>query len=132
MDENWWCRVCPSDISEIASKMGREAPDSAYVMTELGISLYQQLRTAPAFRYALVGVEVDEFRTYSELLNEPPTLNFPGLVLSNATWQAIASPTTFKPFSTGYLWQPYEGESYKPLTVSTALKEKMNSLLVAS
>jgi hypothetical protein len=35
-------------------------------MTELGILLYQRLLSAPPFRYALAGIEVDEFRTYSE------------------------------------------------------------------
>ena len=127
MDENWWCRVCPSDISET----GIEASDSTYLMTELGILLYQRLRTAPAFRYALVGVEVDEFRTYGELLAESSTLMFPGLVLSEPTWQSMASPASFCAFSSGYVWQPYKGEVYKPLAVSTDLKEKMNELLVA-
>ncbi|MGK7874472.1 MAG: hypothetical protein AB4426_14540 [Xenococcaceae cyanobacterium] len=127
IDENWWCQVCPSSVSEI----GIEAPDSAYLMTELGILLYQHLRLAPDFRYALVGVEVDEFRTYSELLDESPNFSFPGLVLSNATWQTMASPSTFRPFSSGYVWQPYEGEVYRPLMVSPVLKEQMNNLLVA-
>lgn len=127
MDEGWWCRVCPSDVSEI----GIEAPDAAYLMTEIGIALYQQLRMAPSFRYALVGVEVDEFRTYRELLNEPSTLSFPGLVLSEETWKAMASPSTFHAFTQGYVWQPYEGEVYRPLTVSDALKEQMRNLLAA-
>ena len=47
-------------------------------MTELGILLYQRLLSAPSFRYALVGVEVDEFRTYNELLEDLPNLAFPG------------------------------------------------------
>lgn len=127
MDENWWCRICPTHISET----GIEASDSAYLMTELGIFLYRRLRTAPAFRYALVGIEVDEFRTYSELITEPSVLSFPGLVLSETVWQSMASPAFFRAFSSGYVWQPYEGEVYKPLAVSTDLKEKMNELLVA-
>ena len=127
MDEGWWCRVCPRSVSQI----GIEAPDAAYLMTELGILLFQQLRTSPAFRYALVGVEVDEFRTYSELLAESSTLSFPGLVLSEDTWKAMTSPSTFRPFTQAYVWQPYEGEVYKPLTVSNALKEQMRNLLAA-
>lgn len=127
IDESWWCRVSPSGISEI----GIEAPDSAYLMTESGISLYQRLRTAPNFRYALAGLEVDEFRTFDELLSEAFNLSFPGLVLSATTWQSMESPPTFRPFSPGYVWQPYEGESYKPLMVSPALKEQMNRLLAA-
>lgn len=64
-------------------------------MTELGILLYQHLRSAPPFRYALVGMEVDEFRTYSELLEESHTPSFPGLVLAETVWQAIGSSPTF-------------------------------------
>jgi len=59
IEQNWWCRVYPNNMS----KVGIDSPESAYVMTELGILLYQTLRFAPPFRYALVGVEVDEFRT---------------------------------------------------------------------
>jgi hypothetical protein len=127
IDEHWWCRVCPSGISE----MGIEEPNSAYSMTELGILLYQQLRSAPAFRYASVGLEIDEFRTYGELLEESDNLALPGLVLSDATWQMMASPATFRAFSPGYVWQSYEGEVDKPLTVSPLLKAQMNRLLVA-
>ncbi len=127
-DENWWCRVCPDGVSDT----GIEAPDSAYLMTKLGIALYQRLRSAPDFRYAIVGLEVDEFRTYSELIEEAPAaLSFPGLVLSDAVWQSMRSPSTLRPFSPGYFWQPYEGEVYRPLMVSADLKEQMNSLLVA-
>jgi hypothetical protein len=101
-------------------------------MTELGILLYQQLRSAPDFRYALVGLEIDEFRTHGELLEESESLVLPGLVLSDATWQMMALPATFRAFSPGYVWQPYEGEVYKPLTVSPLLKAQMDRLLVAS
>ncbi|MEM9214489.1 MAG: hypothetical protein AAGD25_09100 [Cyanobacteria bacterium P01_F01_bin.150] len=127
IDEHWWCRICPNGISEI----GIEAPESAYLMTELGILLYQHLQSAPAFRYALVGLEVDEFRTFEELLDETSIFNMPGLVLSNNIWQLMGSPTTFRSFSPDYVWQPYEGETYKPLTVSPLLKEQMNRLLAA-
>ena len=40
-------------------------------------------------------------------------------------------PSTFKPFMQGHVWQPYEGEVYRPLTVSPILKEQMKDLLVA-
>ena len=127
IDENWWCQICPGGVSEIDI----EALDLAYLMTELGILLYQHLQSAPTFRYALVGVEVDEFRTFDELLEESSTLAMPGLVLANSTWQSIGLPSMFRAFSPGCVWQPYEGETYKPLTVSSLLKEQMNRLLAA-
>ncbi len=126
LEGNWWCRVCPSGISEV----GIYTPESAYLMTELGLLLYQRLRAAPPFRYALVGVEVDEFRTYGELLEEFSPVAFPGLVLAETVWQAAGSSPGFRPFSLGYVWKPYEGEVYKPLMASSDLKSKLSELLI--
>lgn len=126
-DQNWWCRVCPNTLSEF----GITTADAAYLMTEIGILFYELLQSAPTFRYALVGVEVDEFRTYSELLDESPDLNFPGLVISALMWKTLGDPSSFRPFGSGYFWQPYEGEVYKPLMVSPVLKEQLNRLLAA-
>jgi hypothetical protein len=126
LDDNWWCRVVPNGLSQI----GIDAPDAAYQMTELGIALYQRLRTAPDFRYAIVGVEVDEFRTYDELRQELSLAGFKGLVLNAAigqTWHEM----NLRPFSPGYVWLPYEGEVYRPLLVSPVLKQQMSDLLVA-
>ena len=128
IEENWWCRVCPSGISEIWI----DTPESAYLMTEVGILLYQRLQSATAFRYALVGVEVDEFRTYSELIEDSSDSAFPGLVLSEELWQATGSSPAFRPFSPGYVWKPYEGEAYKPLMTSPDLKSKLNELLTVA
>jgi hypothetical protein len=128
IDENWWCRIWPDNISEI----GIESPESAYLMTELGIIFYQHLRTASEFRYALVGVEVDEFRIYSELLQDSSELSIPGLVLADEVWQALGLSSAYRPFSQGYVWLPYEGEIYNPLMASPSLKHKLNELLLAS
>jgi len=126
LEGNWWSRVSPSGISEV----GIDASDIAYQMTELGILLYQRLQSAPPFRYALVGVEADEFRTYSELITEIPVTSFPGLVLVETVWRSLGASTLFRPFSSGYVWHPYEGEVYKPLMVSPDLKNKLKELLV--
>ncbi len=128
IEENWWCRVCPNNISQV----GIVTPESAYIMTELGILLYQRLKSAPAFRYALVGVEVDEFRTYSELLEDSLNLSIPGLVFALDVGQTIGMCKAFRPFSFGYVWQPYEGEVYNPLMASPDLKNKLNELLAVS
>ena len=128
IEENWWCRVYPNSISEV----GIDTAESAYLMTELGILLYQHLRSAPPFRYALVGVEVDEFRIYRELLEEPFGLSIPGLVLAVEVGQALGVTSIFRSFSTGYVWQPYEGEVYNPLMASPDLKNKLNELLAVS
>ena len=46
-------------------------------MTELGILLYQRLLSAPSFRYALVGVEVDEFKTGERIVRGFTKFGFP-------------------------------------------------------
>ena len=127
IEENWWCRVAPSNLSEV----GIDSPESAYSMTELGILLYQSLRFAQTFRYALVGVEVDEFRTYSELIEDSSNLSIPGLVLTKALEREFGLSCDFRSFSPSYVWQPYTGEIYNPLMTSPNLKNKLNELLVS-
>ncbi|MEE3717557.1 hypothetical protein V2H45_12405 [Tumidithrix elongata RA019] len=128
IEENWWCRVSPNNLSEV----GIDSPESAYLMTELGILLYQSLRFASPFRYALVGVEVDEFRTYNELIEDLSDLSIPGLVLAKALHQELKTLPVFRSFSPNYVWQPYAGEIYNPLMASPNLKNKLNELLAAS
>jgi hypothetical protein len=126
IEENWWCQVRPIGLPEV----GVTTPEMAYWMTELGILLYQRLQSALTFRYALVGVEVDEFRTYSELGDEVSSDRLAGLVLDEALWRSLGTALGFRPFSLGYVWKPYEGEMYKPLMVSSDLKGKLDALLV--
>jgi hypothetical protein len=128
IEDNWWCRVSPNNLSEV----GIDSPESAYLMTELGILLYQSLRFAPPFRYALVGVEVDEFRSYSELIEESSNLSMPGLVLAKPIEQQLGILPLFRSFSPSYVWQPYAGEIYNPLMTSPSLKNKFNELLAVS
>ncbi len=127
-EENWWCRVCPSGLSQI----GMDTAESAYLMTETGILLYQKLLGSPEFRYALVGIEVDEFRTYSELLADRATIGFSGLVMNATVAAAIQLSPAFQPFRSGYFWKPYEGEVYRPLMASPELKTQMSQLLTAA
>ncbi|MEG4119836.1 hypothetical protein QUA43_20505 [Microcoleus sp. N9_B4] len=92
IEQNGWCRVYPNNISEL----GIDSPESAYVMTELGIFLYHTLQLAPSFRYALVGVEVDKFRTYSELIEDLSNLSLPGLVLAKELNQGRETLPVFR------------------------------------
>jgi hypothetical protein len=128
LENNWWCRVCPQGISST----GTNTPETAYLMTEIGILLYRLLQSAPAFRFALVGVEVDEFRTYHELIEDQELLAvlFPGLVLANPVWKSIGSPGSFRKFSGDYVWQSYGGEVYHPLRASLDLTERLDRLSV--
>lgn len=110
IENNWWCRVSPNHISE----MGIDSPNNPYLMEQLVRSLYSSLEFAPPFRYALVGVEVDEFRTYSELIEDLPNLSIPGLVLSTELTQGLETLSGFQEFSSGYIWQPYPDQMVSP------------------
>ena len=115
IENNWWCRVYSDNISGV----GIDSLESANLMTELGSLLYQDLRLYTnfpytKFRYALVGVEVDEFRTYRELIEDLPNLSIPGLVLSTEITQGLETLSGFQEFISGYIWQPYKGEVYHP------------------
>ncbi|OLF18912.1 hypothetical protein [Actinophytocola xanthii] len=106
--EDWWCGVVPAGLSRSGV---RSAADAA-AMTSAGIQLYERLRSAPpVYRYALVGVETDEFRHYDELTAQDEDVTvFPGLVISDDIWTAVGKPPVFGAFAPGYRWLPYVGE----------------------
>ncbi|WP_410593873.1 hypothetical protein [Amycolatopsis sp. lyj-23] len=105
----WWCGVVPEGLS----RSGIGSPEDAAAMTAAGRRLYWLLRTAPpVYRYALAGVETDEFRTYAELMAEEDLTTFPGLVVSEDIWTAAGERTEFSGFAPGYRWIPYRGETH--------------------
>ncbi len=95
---------------------GVENEAIARQLSEVGKALYQQLRTAHSFRFAFVGVEVLEILNFDEipdLLNDPDDLllRYAGLVIKQSLTQNSSSEKLFEPFSNGYCWIPYRGES---------------------
>ncbi|MBI1223827.1 MAG: hypothetical protein GC192_01205 [Bacteroidetes bacterium] len=95
------------------SRSGIQSEADAKEMTKIGFEFYKMLQSAPKFRYALVGVEVDEFRYWDELVNDPDgILLFKGLVIRKDLYEFLGSPGTFEAFKDNYLWTPYEGETY--------------------
>ncbi|WP_017663620.1 hypothetical protein [Baaleninema simplex] len=87
-------------------------------MTEIGFLLYRHLKKSPSFRYALVGVEVDAFRFYHELIprNGKADVDLNGLVISEKIYEDANKPLGFVPFKTEYFWKPYKGEVYTHFT----------------
>jgi hypothetical protein len=102
-DEGWWACICPEGVS----RSGIRHEQDAQQMTEIGFVLYERLRSAPPYRYALVGVEVDGFRYFRELDDDVVVCDFNGLVLADAVWQHVGSPGIFVPFTPGYRWRPF-------------------------
>jgi hypothetical protein len=82
-------------------------------LTEVGTRLYEHLRSAPAFLFAMVGVEVDDVRRESEIeaMVRHPHRACRGLVVSTDLWQRAGQPAAFQPFSSGHVWLPYAGET---------------------
>jgi hypothetical protein len=110
--EHWWCGAHPDGLS----RSGINSDAEAAAMTAAGQQLYAALRTAPpVYRYALVGVDTEEFWTYAELTDDSGSLpRLPGLVLSDEIWAVTGRLSVFTPFSPGYRWHPYDGERYQP------------------
>ena len=104
-ENNWWCVVYVNSFETLSSE------HDPTLLTKIGIHLYQDLRYAPLFNYAIVGVEVDEFRTYNELINDKSDEPIPGLVMRESIYQQLRSEVIYYPFREGYVWQVYEGES---------------------
>ena len=68
-EDNWWCHIYFEWYEE-------QTPNLTY--------LYEALKESECeYRYAAAGLEVDEFRTYSELIEDLPTLDIKGLVISS-------------------------------------------------
>ena len=106
-DGNWWCMVVPVGMDENLVK----GDENTRQIREIGKLIYGSLQNAPDFRYALLGVEVDVFRTFSELLEDTiitdQPSSFEGLVLAESIWEMINRPAGFQIFKPGYVWIPY-------------------------
>jgi hypothetical protein len=87
---NWWAHVTLEGIAR-AQETAWEAR-----LTEVAIRLGM-------FRFALAGVETDEFRTYSELSEDIEQERFPGLVLARSTWNELGCPPGFIGYSESFL-----------------------------
>ena len=106
---NWWTWIGPSGVS----RRGVGTPEDAQQLTEVGNYLYERLRSAPRFRFAIVSVEVSDSFTAEDLSWLAQRTFMDGLVLSQTVWDQLGRPDHFVPFATGYVWRPYEGERYR-------------------
>lgn len=121
-EANWWVDSWPSNIS--VSGLCNSVED-AIDFSEAGFRMYAHLLLAPPFRFALVGVEVFQFITYSELINvleinhqnnkENPFPLWEGFVIHETILEKFGHPRSFLPFGNSYQWMQYNGERYSPL-----------------
>jgi hypothetical protein len=90
---NFWCVIVP-DMTSHTDK-------------ELTPILYKYLKTAPSvYRYALIGLEVDEFRELNELMKKNSLSIFPGLIINERLGKEFND--TLEAFSDGYLRVPFK------------------------
>lgn len=95
------------------SRIGINTQEDAIEMTLIGKEFFNLLRKAPKFRYALVGLEVDEWRDINEIRRSPrDILKVPGFVIDKELYRVIGSPGKMEEFNSHYLWLPYEGEKW--------------------
>ncbi len=109
--------VCAYDSGVVTvdgiSLSGITSQSDADEMTAIGFEFYELLKESPDFRYAITGVEVDGLVFLEELLEDPEFyLKFKGFVIQKELYERIAGKRKMKTFKKGYLWTPYEGETY--------------------
>lgn len=102
-DNNWWISVLPvfpgSNVVQHS-----ESPD---VLREIAFALYGRLRSAPRYRFALVGTETSQFNTFANLKRVVSHPGLQGLVLREEIYVSLERPIGFEPFAPGYVWRPY-------------------------
>ena len=84
-EENWWAQVNFPDLKEEQYEEVREL-------------IYNNIKELN-FRYALADIEVDIFRTYSQLKEDLDQMHFDHLLISYDVWQEFGIPPGF--FSIG-------------------------------
>ncbi len=99
------------------SRSGVTSPEVAASLGAAGHALLEHLRSAPPFRFAVVGVEAYEAMTFGDLVQQvavdPASLDGPdGLVVSDDALPGAGAGPAFEPFAAGYAWIPYAGESF--------------------
>jgi len=112
-DDAWWTVVVPSNESE----SGVYSDDVARSLSAAGDVLLDRLRSAPPFRFAIIGVEAEgaiRLADFSDTLGAHSTVaeGRDGLVVSDPLLATLANAAEFQPFAPGYHWIPYRGERY--------------------
>lgn len=102
-ESNWW------SVITIDSDLG-------YYELQLNIILYHILHSIPyVYRYALVGLEVDEFKKYNELIEEKDIKSFKGLVVNNSLKDLLhINNEEWQVFNEDYVWLPFSNCEVTP------------------
>jgi hypothetical protein len=107
-DGNWWTIVIPEGMV-IGGNYGDLTLRQKERASEVGFLLYEHLKSAPIFRYAIVGLEVDGFLEESEFKTTDLNL-YDGIVLSKEFYERLNIQNKLEEFTADYYWRPYLGE----------------------
>ena len=80
--------------------------DPPDVLRYWGGILYEYLKKVSGYRFARVGIEVEQFNSLDNLRELIEQKRPQGLVLREDICQSYGSPPSFEAFSPGYLWIP--------------------------
>ncbi len=86
-EENWWAQVNFPDLKEDDYEQVRNL-------------IYENIKGLD-FRYALADIEVDIFRTYTELHEDLDRMHFDHLLISHDVWREFGIPNGFFAFGSG-------------------------------
>lgn len=102
---NWWCIAGLENLQIKDDK----TTESKMIEIENSLQFYLLLQEVSGYRYALCGLETEEFRLYDELLSQAfDPKKFRGLVLSDNIYSILGTPEHFERFSKGYFWFPLD------------------------
>jgi hypothetical protein len=107
----WWLNIYSNEFMS-----GGGTPELDSLLKQIGQALYEKLRTAPAYRFAIAGLEVlmaFSFVDIDDLLKDPEHLSkhYQGLVLLKEQVSGTPSESLFTYFSESYRWIPYQGKN---------------------
>jgi hypothetical protein len=109
---NWWAIITPKGINYGSPYGSNHALTDKQHTSEIGWMLYEHLKTAPPFRYAVVGWETEHFREYPELTEDSLLSSLHGLVMAESLAQRLDITASLEVFTPGYVWNPYQGERW--------------------
>jgi hypothetical protein len=111
-EKDIWCSIVFPVGAALGGPYGKDIPEfyAKEKLTQIGWILYEHLRSAPAFRYAQVGIDPPSHN--GSLATRVRQGMSKGLVVARDILVLLDVSVNFQPFSDGYMWIPYEGDEY--------------------
>lgn len=102
-DGRWWVDIVPM----LAGKAFHHNEDISF-LTKIALCLYERLRTASGYRFAIVGIESYQFNRAEALsrMIHNSKLNLDGLVVNEELFRTFGDAPDFLDFAPGYFWRP--------------------------